>query len=665
METFNLVEWGVGGIFVGVNAYRRYNTPTSNRETTTFQNYCTYFFFYLATILTLYVFIGALLDSSPETIGAIYGLMTNQPNTAPPPGITDLSAPMVSALFLTTLLPSLPILSRYDKALLNIFWDRGHIPNHVQKMAASMRRAAFSFSPGQIRQLRTLCKSLGIEYASLKLETGLNLDFRWARINTLIMGIEDWKLDDTAGIRRYLVDHKTELRMQRDSLDELNREYFELKTKNLEAHARDKIQQFLDKSMARLFRSCTVFVAKAACKTELSESGRRSRITQLGFEGGSAGFDGLSGRQIATALIAILVTFLTISVVQELSKEPQFRKFGNVAFMTFLMFFTYGSALIIALNLKRQLTMGYNELTRQRSWIAYLVVGIVTPLSWVIVSISYRYILQMLAGLESDQNFERVITDISWSYPYALQSLALAISVSWVLDHHQSRIMTGKLTIQQRSFDILVTVAALGFASMIAYFWMEGLGWFEGYATREETYRTNSPLSVVWLVFKGAAIGAVVGWLVPMWFYLNRSKAPDQIACRLISMNKRGLSEEIRNLEPNELIKAVAAVSASVAAIDNDLSRKEHDVYQIICSHLAGLPNSDIDIDGAEKEFNRCLELIDSNELKLESRLKIFQRLPLLSSLMPYIASSIAFADGVYLEEEHAIVVSVKNHVLA
>jgi hypothetical protein len=61
-------------------------------------------------------------------------------------------------------------------------------------MAASMRRAAFSFSPGQIRQLRTLCKSLGIEYVSLKLEAGLNLDFRWARINTLIMGIEEWKL---------------------------------------------------------------------------------------------------------------------------------------------------------------------------------------------------------------------------------------------------------------------------------------------------------------------------------------------------------------------------------------------------------------------------------------------------------------------------------------
>ncbi len=82
METFSLVEWVIGGIFVGVNAYRRYNTPTSNRESTTFHSFCTYCFFYLLTVLALYVFIGALLDSSPETIGAIYGLMTGQPSAS-------------------------------------------------------------------------------------------------------------------------------------------------------------------------------------------------------------------------------------------------------------------------------------------------------------------------------------------------------------------------------------------------------------------------------------------------------------------------------------------------------------------------------------------------------------------------------------------------------
>lgn len=200
---------------------------------------------------------------------------------------------------------------------------------------------------------------------------------------------------------------------------------------------------------------------------------------------------------------------------------------------------------------------------------------------------------------------------------------------------------------------------------MIAYFWMEGLGWFEGYATREEKYRISSPLPMEWIIIKGMAVAAVVAWLVPMWFRINRSKAPDQIAGRAIMMNKKGLSSEIQYLEPDELIRAVAAVAASVAVIDQDVSRDEINVYKIICSHLAGLPHSDVDIDGAEKEFDHCLQLIENDELQLEERLQNFGRLPLLSSLMPFIASSIAFADGVYLDQERAVVEQIKRHTLS
>jgi len=67
METITLFEWIAGAVFVGVNAYRRYNTPASNRATTTFENFNTFFLFYLLTVLVIYVIFGALFDSSPET----------------------------------------------------------------------------------------------------------------------------------------------------------------------------------------------------------------------------------------------------------------------------------------------------------------------------------------------------------------------------------------------------------------------------------------------------------------------------------------------------------------------------------------------------------------------------------------------------------------------
>ena len=667
MDKASLLEWAIGALFVGVNAYRRYNTPASNRASTTFQNYTIYFIFYLLSILTLYVFVGAVLDSSPETIGWVYGLFMGQLNTKVPDQIASLSSPMVSALFLTTLLPSLPWLSRYDQTLLNTFWDRGHIPNHVYKMAASMRRAPFNFSPWQMKQLRKRCEDLGIAIDRLQLQQGDELEFCWARVNVLMDSVTEWKQDDSGRVRRFMNDQRDEMARLEQLRDEVNHEFTDLKTSTLEKHVEQKIERFLERSIAELFRSITVLIAKTVCITAYSEDGRNSRIVQIGFEGGGRRFDRLSSSQIASAMFAIFITFLALSVAQELNKEVQFRSFSSVGFMTFLMLFTYGAALNIALYLKQRVGMGYNELTNKRPWFAYLLVAVLTALSWFVVTGSYRYIYNMLSGISSDANIAKVLTDIGWSHPYLLQSVALAMALSWILDFHHGRDQSTELQLSQRLFYTGISLLALILASAVAFYWMEGWGWFAGVGTRDEAYRctefSRCSERFIWFVVKGMAVGAVVGWLVPMWYHLNRTKAPDQIAGRLIAMNQKELSNEIRSLAPGELVKVVAGVSAAVASIDNDVSRSEEDVYQIICSHLAGLRNSDVDLEVAEQEFKSCLEQIDNGDFQLQERLALIKRSPLLSKLMPYVASSIAFADSVYLEKERQVVEEVREFV--
>jgi len=526
-----------------------------------------------------------------------------------------------------------------------------------------MRRAPFNLSPGQSRRLKQRAQQMGIDFNQLQLDNGVNLDFRWARINALLDSIADWKDEDSARLRRFMQQQENTLAQLNEKLEEINRDFSELKAARAEPQILQKLEHYLDKSITELFRATTLLVARAACMAELSESGRASLISQLGFEGGSHRRDRLSAGQVAGALVAILLTFFAVSVVQELSKPVEYRHFGNVAFMTFLMFFTYGAALIIALNLKCQNGMGYNELTRRRSWAAYVIVGLITAASWLIVTISYRYILNMLSGMDSLSNLEQVLTSIRWSYPYALQSLALAVAISWILDYHQSQELSGLLPLRQRMFDVSFAVAALTIASIIAYYWMEGLGLFEGIGTKDPQFRGR--MSLGWMVLKGAAVGGVIGWLVPTWFNMNRLKAPYQIAGRLIGMNRHGLSREIRTLEPDELIEAVAAVGATMALADGEVSRSEKDVYQIICSHLAGLPSADVDIDAAEKAFDQCLELVKKNELELEQHLHHIKDLPLLSALMPYIASSIAFADGIYMKQERLLVEQIRQSVRA
>ncbi len=663
MESISLLEWTVGGVFVGVNAFRRYNTPASNRASTTFQNFSLYFTFYLLSVLTLYVFFGAVLNSSPETIGWVYGLATGQIIGSVPDELRKLSAPMVSALFLTTLLPSLPWLSRYEQALLNTFWDRGNIPNHVYKMAAAMRRARFNFSPRQLQLLAKRCQQLDIELIPLHAASSTDFDYRWARANALLDSLEEWKDDDMGRMRRFMLEQREELSRLNQLREQINHEFSEVKAEQLQPQILGKIERFLDRSNTELFRDTSVLVGRAVCITELSEAGRSARITQLGFESASQGFDRLSPGQILAAFAAIFLTFLVLSITQELNKPVPSREFGKVFFITFLMLFTYGAALVLAFDLKRRVGMGYNELTRQRSWFAYSLVGLITALGWFVVTMSFRYAMNMLGGDTSEANLAKVLQDLRWSFPYAVQSLALAIAVSWILDKHQSRGATDRLCSYQRCVDVMIAVSALALASVVAFCWMEGLGPFEGHATKAPDYRGKTAFG--WFVIKGAAVGAVIGWLVPMWFHINRSKAPDQIAGRLIVMNQKALSKEIKYLKPGQLIQAVASVAASVAAIDFTVSRTEQDVYQIICAHLAGLPDSDVNNEGAEQAFEHSLALIENGELQLTQQLSGLSDYPLVSALMPYIASSIAFADGIYLDQEKTVVEQIRTLVAA
>ena len=51
----------------------------------------------------------------------------------------------------------------------------------------------------------------------------------------------------------------------------------------------------------------------------------------------------------------------------------------------------------------------------------------------------------------------------------------------------------------------------------------------------------------------------------------------------------------------------VATVAAAVANVNNDIARHELDIYMVICSDLAGLPNSDVDTEAARTAFEQCL----------------------------------------------------------
>lgn len=542
----------------------------------------------------------------------------------------------------------------------------------VQKMARGMYRSLLKLSPQQVKKLRSWCETLQIEYDSLDLNDSTVFDYRWVSINVLLDSIEEWKQDESGRLRRFMSSHQDELSRLTGQRDELNSEYFELRAGHRDNHVKIIAEQYFGKNIATLFRDVVVFISKAISASEYFESSRRRRISQLGFEVDSPGFEAgsvdierLSSRQIVSVLLGILFITLSLSTVQKLVNPYYYRGLHNDLFISFQTTFTYGAALLIALAFILGAGTGYNGLTRQRSKSAYLSVGAFSILSWLVVSYGFPYLYDMFfwADLNEDsidRALNRALINIQWSYPYALQSVVFAVSLFWILDFHQSRGMTWKLTLQQRFVDVAVIVFVLGIGSAIAFSWTEGIGLFEGFATKDVRFTGHA--SMGWFVANNTAVGAVVALLVPKWVYNSRSKSPDQIIGRLIVMNKRRLSEEVRKLNPDELINVIAAISASIAAVDDRPSHYKKVAYQIICCHLASLPNSDVDIDSIDTEFDHYLELYGRDELQLEEKLHNFNALPLLASLLPFVASSVALADGVFLDQERDIVKLIEKH---
>lgn len=149
----NLLLTSICGIVVAFYAWERYNTPETNR---------------LSTTRALFLFTGAGYVAASLTLFLLLCRVALRPGVLPLLGlepaqtfIADYFAPSVlSALLLTTLLPNTPIVSIADKRLLERFQTWGRIPQGVRNLADKLTPEALQVSADDIAQL---CEWVDVE----------------------------------------------------------------------------------------------------------------------------------------------------------------------------------------------------------------------------------------------------------------------------------------------------------------------------------------------------------------------------------------------------------------------------------------------------------------------------------------------------------------------
>jgi hypothetical protein len=138
----------VAGVLTAFYAGNRFATPKTVRsETTRFQYYGSYVM-YVVSCIGLFMLLSWILAHKPALLGLLYS-----PNPIPEE-LKNLDAPLVAALVLTTLLPSVPVLRDFDSAMLRFFHRMGAIPLGAVRWAQKMNMTPLTISEELVADTR-------------------------------------------------------------------------------------------------------------------------------------------------------------------------------------------------------------------------------------------------------------------------------------------------------------------------------------------------------------------------------------------------------------------------------------------------------------------------------------------------------------------------------
>ena len=664
-------EWIAGSVFIGLYGYKRYNTSrfagiSENRNSTTFLRFSFYYLCYLLTLLAIYWVFGSFLQTSPEVVARLWPVFGG-PNSAVSPGIdaTDLghlTGPIVSALMLTTLLPSLPILQSFDLWLLKRFWDLGRIPNHVLRQSDKLGRAPLTIRPGANDEIIGRAERYKIPRECVESEESKSIEGQWKGLCYLILKLGDWK-DQGGKYARFLQENESEFIAMTFEFDNISSRLSDYERRRGGAEGKRDVQsqEILDDLGKRLkeeieghYKKVCTFISCGVFAAELTETARRKSFKGMGFDQDAVLVECLTPTQVATLTLSIALAFVGISVVESYLTRSGGILFGPILFLSLIMTTSYGAAAIAAILPKAAWSFADIDQRGRRSFLAYVFATVLAVFFGLVAMISIRYTFGAVEGLDPEKNVDKVIENLSWSYPYLLQSAAIAFTTAFLADSFRSRPGAGRSWFQWA--DAIGLGLAMMAATFVVYCWMEGVGPFE--ATRDLNYRgqTNPYLFIA----KGTVVGLVIGYLVPSWYRKNRRRTPMERLTQLLNSHGSDLAFEAGQLQKGQLLEAIGTVAAYVASADGTIDSREQETfcqfyYKVKAVKAVGFELADANMLFADLALRFRPPRKRDDETALRALGPIVGR-SLLSDALVYLGLAIAHADDFFANAERSAI---------
>jgi hypothetical protein len=185
------LEYLIGGLFVIMYAASRFNTPVTNRSTTTWTRYHLAASMYLGVGLVLY----ALLAAYHPFQTALKHLLPTLGDELAAKMAGQISPPLLAALCLTVLLPKVPYLSDIDAWIRQRLQHMAAIPFEARRVSAELRRAAFTVSDDIRARVSEDLVAGDFREEDLVFEESPSVQHLWTKIAVLVRHLDGLEAD--------------------------------------------------------------------------------------------------------------------------------------------------------------------------------------------------------------------------------------------------------------------------------------------------------------------------------------------------------------------------------------------------------------------------------------------------------------------------------------
>jgi hypothetical protein len=485
----------IGAIFVVISAAGRFNTPLTNRSSTTALRYYMAFFCYLLVGLGLYfglLSFRPLLSNLKQEAGFFGGLAK------------DFSPAPLVALLLTVLLPKVPLLADGDAWIRERLQRMGSIPHEARRLATELHKSRFSLSPRLREEVTTRLTNEGFQTDDLLFEESPGLKHIWTKTSALMIQIEEWENDRkfTGFIDQFASDFnllKERYRWLRPKV----RNYFRLLRENAPgggSRSDDillQVQADLTEQSTEILHGLYNFISRGLLQCGVTYTARATSLATLGFDLHTVRLKPKLTLNHMMALFGV-VGFIVLTVFITLGSPGA--RFEELLARMVMISVLYSAAVVCAVYPKERWTLARKDPRNFRPVAFYFVAGGLAAM----VSLGISFLFNVA-----------IFRSLSWAwghllltYPWSLCSFSTAFAVAWMTDDEATTLIPRD---RLRWIEGLAGAVVLMFTVLIVFPCLDQL------ALKHETALAHrSSLSVALIM--SCAIGFVIGYLIPTWY---------------------------------------------------------------------------------------------------------------------------------------------------